>query len=358
MRGNVKIDPAPSSSGIVRQAIGDDVISGFGGMRPFAGIRIFDSAGKFTVQQVPADVLTVDKPAKKGGHKLDIIRDDLTAIRKAMQEAGVETHSNINTLITHSGEMRGINKQWQDLRRLAEESYSEDFGRKMSADELGSLKSQFMQELLRGSNLIPSSSANWTAIKKKVADSFGEEVEKPAKIDRGDYLQSDLAIVESQFGAVFALLEDAADELFSEHKEITDGYDTFKDWQYDYVKGQSLTNPRELVKLLGKRNLHDFASILSGLETTSREVKGTTYNVVTLRDSVSYRNFYDKVSSKLKGSLADKLGIDISTGPRPGDTISKIMNKQEKANARQNAEDVLANFRRPNPLEGDDDDLR
>lgn len=337
MTSERKLNPAPDSKSIIRNAIGDDIKSSFG-IRPVVSIRIFDADGGFKTVNVDSYALRTNSKRVIRGVKQDITRSDLSVISKAMSEAGVTARA-ASTVATHVG-MEYVNREWDVVKSAAQSMWTEEFSEPMPASELGKLKGQFMQELLRPTNTLPSGKLArdfWSNIESKVSDEFESEVWQPTEIEMGKYKDEDIAVLNSQIGVVFDVLDDAADQFSGEG-----AYASYKDWKYDYIDPAdvALTNPDAIIGLLGLTGIHELADII---RSSSVDSKG---KVIGLDSNKSYNDFRERYSVKLSEDAKRKASGRVSTGS----FITSIMAASERET---DADRVLKNFKMT-PLDEDD----
>lgn len=327
MRSNPAPSYGTSASKIKQEALGNDIRVSMG-INVTVPIRIFDSDGGFSVQNIPEKALEVNR--KSGKRKLnDITKEHLDFMSDAMSRAGIDSARKASTVITHVGGMSRINSEWEYVKSSAIEDWREISGETIPDSELSKLKINFMQELLRPSNTLPTGAdANkyWGDIFGKISDVYEAESAEPKrqqveidKIESGKYLAEDMKTIQEQYGVVFDILDLAASSF-----GYSGGLDDQKAWKYQYVNDVTLSvDSGRLVGLLSNTQIHDLVGILNTLEKDDRG------RVINLDKSEAYVKFQE--------SILDTVKTDAGAMKHQGSNVPKIMHDAEEAAKRQQA---------------------
>lgn len=318
-----------SGAQIVSEAM-SDIVNGFG-IRPMGNIRIFDGDGARRFVNVPDSAFNLSKTAdrvnRRGEVKIsrDIRISDLQDIADSLKSVGLSVRSG-RTVAGHVG-MDTVNRQWHDLRVMAEDSWSQQFGTSIPTDRLQQLKGYFMQELVSGKNTLPTggdSGAYWDRIVSRAADSFGAFAEADEEEGRraDANLSQNIDFLDQHVGAVFDIL-DVANSAF----DNAGGVSTRQDWKYTYiVQDGTVIDGAKLNGLLSSREIQTVVDILKKQLAVSGSIKGLSHNE-------DWEDFLSVVESRVYNDARAYAAL----------TMSKVLRDFEDKPT-SSADDILRNF--------------
>lgn len=256
----------------IRKTEGSDILNMFGG-----GVQAHRNRyNKVFVSGHSKSTRQVTPKEKKGRKYTDITRSAISEVADKLSMAGEPTWKVATVARNYPGGMAGVNKDWEELRATAEQSWREDFYEDIPETALEELKVQFMQALVRRGEydrgFVPIEKREETP-QLEAAREYYESVESPIRRAVSD-------ITDTWGTAESGILFDIAKSL----AERSTSYQGTKSWRerhttYYKVKEQIEVagSGRFLASLLGTRDVLELQSIIEETDWSQRQGENSLY---------------------------------------------------------------------------------
>lgn len=232
---------------------------------------------------------------------------DLERASEQLSKMGAKTRAG-RTVARHIG-MSTVNEWFKYLVNQDIQTY----GISPTQEELEDVREGYIQELVRGANLLPMGQNFETQIRDiyERGQETGAAIEQSRVANRvaqsRQQLQDDLSYLgqDRNFQAVYELLGLAKDSFIqsslSQGEDYGKGYSSYRDWYYQYTEqgtGKGRINWQTFQGLMSQEELHEFVNIVKSAE---RDNRGRP----KLADNSQFVAFTSKVGGKI---MQDALG--------------------------------------------------